>query len=174
MNLSIKDKEFMEIALKEAKIAGKNGNFPIGAALVINGELIESGGNRLYENSDWHSHAENQLIHKHSKLIFKEIEKGSEVVLYTTLEPCFMCMGTALLHRIPRIVYACQDSYGGMTNIDKNRLPVFYKDRWPLIQEGIFAKESYALMIDFLKKNSNLIEFKEILDVYEKLNLRED
>lgn len=170
MFFSDKDKEIMSIALDEAKLTLAQGNFPIGAALIINNDLIDIGRNLLYTNGDWYSHAENQLIQKYSKLILEETKKGSLIELFSTLEPCFMCFGTSLLHRIPRIVFGCSDPYGGIANLDSNNFPIFYKNRWPKIEGGLLEKESYNLMVDFLK-SKNTPEFNEILEVYQNMKI---
>lgn len=170
MSFSDRDKEIMGLALEEAKLTLDSGNFPIGAALAINGDLVSVGRNLLHTNGDWYSHAENNLIQKSSKLILEETKKGSLVELFSTLEPCFMCVGTSLLHRIPRIVFACPDPYGGVASLDKNNFPIFYRDRWPKVEGGLLAKDSYNLMINFLE-SKNTAEFKEILEVYRNISL---
>ncbi len=170
MPFSQKDKEIMFLALDEAKKAGIQGNFPIGGALAINGNLIDVGRNQLYTNGDWYSHAENKLIEKYSKLILKETKKGSSIELYTTLEPCFMCFGTSLLHRIPKITFGCPDPYGGVANLNKNNFPIFYKDKWPEIRMGLFAKESYELLLSFFA-SKDTPEFKEMFNTYKNLKI---
>lgn len=170
MGFLLKDKEIMSLALNEAKEAGKQGNFPIGSALVINRNLVDVGRNQLYVNKDWYSHAENRLIEKYSKLILEETKKGSLVELFATLEPCFMCFGTSLLHRIPRVVFGCPDPYGGIVSLNKENFPIFYKSRWPKIESGLLAKESYELMVGFLK-GKDTQEFREMLWVYEKIKI---
>jgi len=170
MVFSKKDKEFMGLALKEAKSTLKKGNFPIGAVLVINDKLIGVERNRVYTRKNWFSHAENILLQKYSKLILKEFEKNSKIELFTTLEPCFMCFGSSVLQGISRIVYACPDPYGGVTNLDKRIFTKFYKNRWPKIEKGLLKKDSYDLMIKFLKsKNSK--DMREILKVYKKIKI---
>jgi len=164
------DIEIMSLALNEAKEAGKQGNFPIGAALVIGGDLIDVGRNLLYVNGDWYSHAENRLMEKYSKLILKETKKGSLIELFSTVEPCFMCFGTSLLHRIPRVVFGCPDPYGGVASLNKENFPIFYRDRWPKIEKGLLAKESHTLMINFLKEKDTP-EFREILEEYKKIKI---
>jgi tRNA(adenine34) deaminase len=170
MLFSKKDREIMSLALKEAEKAGKEGNFPIGSALTINENLIDVGRNQLYINGDWYSHAENRLIEKYSKLIMEEKKKGSSIELYSTLEPCFMCFGVSLLHRIPKITFGCPDPYGGVASLDKNNFPVFYRDRWPEIRSGFMAKESYGLLISFFA-SKNTKEFREMFNTYKNLKL---
>jgi tRNA(adenine34) deaminase len=170
MHFSEKDKEIMYLALKEAEEAGKQGNFPIGGALAVNGELIDVGRNQLHVNRDWYSHAENRLIEKYSKLIMKEKKKGSSIELYSTLEPCFMCFGTSLLHRIPKITFGCPDPYGGIASLNKDNFPIFYRDRWPEIRSGLMEKESYDLLLSFFA-SKNTKEFREMFNTYKNLKL---
>lgn len=170
MLFSEKDNEIMSLALNEAKKAGKQGNFPIGSALAINGEVIDVGRNQLHVNRDWYSHAENRLIEKYSKLILEEKKKESSIELYSTLEPCFMCFGTSLLHRISRITFGCHDPYGGVANLNKDNFPIFYRDRWPEIRRGLFAEESYNLLLNFFA-SKNTPEFREIFNTYKNLKI---
>ncbi len=170
MLFSEKDRKIMSLALKEAEEAGKQGNFPIGAALTINEKLVDVGRNQLYINRDWYSHAENRLIGKYSQLIMKEKKKGSSIELYTTLEPCFMCFGTSLLHRISKITFGCPDPYGGVASLDKKNFPIFYRDRWPEIRSGLFARESYDLLLSFFESR-NTKEFREMFNTYKNLKL---
>lgn len=168
MNFSRRDTEIMGLALEEAKIAGEQGNFPIGAALIIDNQLIGIGKNQLYTADNWYSHAENELIRKYSTTIRNEYKKGSKIELFSTLEPCCMCFGTILLHRIPRVVYGCPDPYGGVASLDNSSFPIFYKNRWPTIEGGLLAEESYSLLVSFFERE-NTSEFNEILDTYKKI-----
>lgn len=170
MVFSEKDKEIMGLALDEAKEAGKQGNFPIGSALTIEGDLIDVGRNQLYVNDDWYSHAENRLIEKYSKLIVKEKDKGSKIELYSTLEPCFMCFGTSLLHRIPKITFGCPDPYGGIASLNPDNFPIFYRDRWPEIRSGLMEKVSYDLLLSFFE-SKNTKEFREMFNIYKNLKI---
>jgi tRNA(adenine34) deaminase len=170
MSFTEKDKEIMALALNEAREAGKQGNFPIGCALTINGNLIDVGRNQLYTNKDWYSHAENRLIEKYSSLIMGERKKESLIEVYSTLEPCFMCFGTCLLHRIQKITFGCPDPYGGVASLDKGNFPIFYHDRWPEIRKGLLAKESYDLLLAFFA-SKDTEEFREMFNTYKDLKL---
>lgn len=173
MVFSDKDKEFMNIALNEAKKALNNGDYPVGAVLVINGKLIDKTRNSLHSGNDWASHAESNLIRKHSKLIKQEIKyNNSKVELFTTLEPCLMCLGSSVLHRISRIVFSCPDPHGGATNLDKKSLTEWYNRKWPVIEEELFKKDAYNLMIEFMKKQ-NTNSWNRILKLYENMNKKE-
>ena len=156
MSFSDEDKKFMKIALEEAKIALDRGDFPVGAVLVIDGELVSKNRNQIYSNNGWVAHAELRLINENGKLIRDKIKKdSSKVTIYTTLEPCLMCLGTAVVNRCSRIVFACPDPHGGGTGVDVSSLTGFYKNNWPLIEGGLFREESYKIMMNFLKKREN-------------------
>ena len=140
----------MQAAMAEARAALQNGDYPIGAVLVIDGEVIDRSRNSIYSEENWHGHAESNLIIKNSQLIKKKIKAGSDVQLYTTLEPCLMCLGAIVLHRIPKIIYACADPHGGSMGLNPASLAVWYKDNWPKFEQGSFKHESLTLIIEFL------------------------
>ncbi|MDP3728772.1 MAG: nucleoside deaminase [bacterium] len=153
------DELYMKIALEEAKIALDEDNLPIGAALIIGDRLIDKSRNQNRTNKCWSDHAENSLIINNSKFIKKAIkEEGLEVSLYTTMEPCLMCLGTIALHRISNLIYACPDPISGAARINLNSIGAIYQSNFPNIKQGYFTKESYELFIDFLSRHQNCIE----------------
>jgi len=164
------DEMFMNIALKEAKIALRRGDFPVGAVLVINGKIAGKSRNSMHTGNNWASHAEAKLLQKESRNIRIKTAKGNKrnIVLYTTLEPCLMCLGTSLLHNVSKIVFACPDPHGGSTNINFKGLPDFYIRRWPKIIGGLLQEESCKLLIDFLKTQNDKTS-KKILALYKKM-----
>lgn len=108
------DATFMALALEEARQAQHEGEVPVGAVLVRRGEVIARARNRRETHGDPTAHAE-MLLLRHA------VESGTmgggwrftDVTLFVTLEPCVMCMGAAVLARIPRLVYGCADPKGG-------------------------------------------------------------
>lgn len=161
------DEKYMRLAIEEAKIALESGNYPVGAVLVIGGEVIAKKRNNLNSNEDWASHAEAVLIRENSKLIKSKIKNDkSEVVIYTTLEPCLMCLGTSVLHRLSKIVYACPDPHGGATNINPNNLTEWYVRKWPIIKGGVCQEEAYGLLMNFMKKQ-NTETWDKIITLFE-------
>ncbi len=150
--MSISEKiNFMELALKQAEISLKEGNFPVGAVLVINGKFVDQARNLLSTNSDWISHAEMNLIIKHSSLIRESRMENIPVEIYTTLEPCLMCLGSSVLHRISKIIYACPDKFTGAFGLRIQQLPERYAEIYPTIEEaGVFKKESQKLVLEYM------------------------
>jgi len=164
MTITDIDREYMKMALKEARKALSRGDYPIGAVLLIDGKYVGIMGNSLHTGKDWISHAEADLLRKYSKIIKKNVKKNkSEIVLYTTLEPCLMCLGTCILNRISRIVYSCPDPHGGATRINPKELTEWYVRKWPQIEGGLYKEESYELMIEFMDMKND--------DVWNKIKI---
>ena len=105
------DKKFMKIALEEAKTAGAMGEIPIGAVLVVSGEIIAKGHNMRETWQDATAHAEVVVIQAACKKLKRW--RLTEATLYVTIEPCPMCAGAIIMSRIDRLVYGAPDSRAG-------------------------------------------------------------
>jgi tRNA(Arg) A34 adenosine deaminase TadA len=103
--------DFMGIALAEAEAAGARGEVPIGAAVVVGGEIVAKAGNRTRELSDATAHAEMLVIRETSSKLSSE--RLDEADLYVTLEPCVMCAGAISFSRIRRLYFGAADEKGG-------------------------------------------------------------
>ncbi len=98
--------KFMREALDEAEEAGKAGEYPIGAVIVLDGEIIASGRARHGEFKSQLRHAEvNALLDGGAKL-WTDYERA---ILFTTVEPCPMCLGAVVMADVPHIIYALHD-----------------------------------------------------------------
>ena len=99
-------KEFMETAISEAKtgIANSHGG-PFGAVIVKNGEIIASGQNCVLKNNDSTCHGEIDAIRKAEQKLGTYDLSGCE--LYTTGEPCPMCLAAILWANIDKVYYGC-------------------------------------------------------------------
>ncbi|RYB97038.1 nucleoside deaminase [Ciceribacter ferrooxidans] len=102
---------FMELALAEAEAAGKRGEVPIGAVVVLDGEVVASAGNRTRELHDVTAHAEIAAIRLAAQRVGDERLSGAD--LYVTLEPCTMCAAAISFARIRRLYYGAEDPKGG-------------------------------------------------------------
>lgn len=151
MTFTDHDKKCMLEALEQARISFARDQFPVGATLSIDDALIGGAGNANRANKDWSSHAENSLIKARGPKIQAAVKKGSNVTVYTTLEPCLQCLGTVVLNRISRIVYACRDPNGGATAVDPATISNWYVRKWPLIEKGLLASESYELLTTYMR-----------------------
>lgn len=106
------DEYYMKQALKEAKKAYQNGDVPVGAIIVINGKIVSRGYNQKEKKKNALLHAEVIAINKALKKL--DIKILDNATIYTTLEPCLMCMGAIINSRIKRIVVGTLDQRFGM------------------------------------------------------------
>lgn len=101
----------MEQALAEARLAGQQGEIPVGAVVVVNERRIASGRNRRERCQDPTAHAE--LIAVQHAAARLGTWRLSDATVYVTLEPCPMCAGMLVQARIARLVYGCRDPKAG-------------------------------------------------------------
>jgi tRNA(adenine34) deaminase len=167
---SEQDSDFMTMALDEAEQALAAGDYPVGAALVVKGELIGRGRNSILTEAQSTAHAEQKLLSSHSAHLRRLAREGigDDICLYTTLEPCLMCLGVAVLHRVTRIVVACPDPHGGATGIDPGDLGPFYGDYWPIIESGLMRERSADLIIQFLR-NEKFLSWETMLAEFTRM-----
>lgn len=152
-HFSEQDKKFMSLALYEARHAIDAGDYPVGAVLTVDGEFIGQARNSILTENQTTAHAEKKLLSSNSSQLRQLIResKGHVICLYTTLEPCLMCLGVAVLHRVTRIVIACPDPHGGATKINPLDLGCFYDEHWPIIEAGLMKEMAIDLIFKFLK-----------------------
>ena len=120
------DKHCMDEAFAQAQAADAGGNLPIGCVIALGGKIIARGQNRILHPAPnpW-KHAECDAL---SQICPSQLAHLDEMTLYTTLEPCIMCMGTLVLHEIGRVIYGATDVLGGGAYLMQN-LPPFYNNR---------------------------------------------
>ncbi|WP_275789208.1 nucleoside deaminase [Pararhizobium gei] len=102
---------FMDLALSQARLAAERGEVPVGAVLVLDGEVISAAGNRTRELSDVTAHAEILVIREAAVAIGSERLTGAD--LYVTLEPCTLCAAAISFARLRRLYYGAEDEKGG-------------------------------------------------------------
>src|ERR671932_2200138 len=96
-----RDRFLLGLAVEQARIGWEEGGVPIGAALVDGDRVLAVGRNRRVQMASAIRHGETDCIERAGRLPASVYRRS---VLYTTLSPCFMCAGTALLYDIPRVV----------------------------------------------------------------------
>jgi len=101
---------FLEAAIREARQGLAEGGIPIGSVLVIDGRIVGRGHNRRVQKESAILHAEMDCIENAGRLKAGEYGRAT---LYSTLSPCDMCSGTALLYKIPRIVIGENQTFQG-------------------------------------------------------------
>lgn len=95
------DRRFLDLAIEQARKSLSEGGIPIGAALVHDGQVLAVGHNCRVQKGSAILHGETDAIERAGRQPASVYRNST---LYTTLSPCFMCAGTALLYEIPRIV----------------------------------------------------------------------
>lgn len=110
--------EFMQAAIDEARKGLAEGGIPIGSVLVIDGEIIGRGHNRRVQRSSVILHAEMDAMENAGRLSAGDYRRS---VLYSTLSPCDMCSGTALLYKIPRMVIGENRTFRGPEDYVRSR-----------------------------------------------------
>lgn len=106
-----KEEYFMRLALAEAEMAWRKGEVPVGAVVVLEGEVIASAGNSPISLADPTAHAEILAIRSAARRMGNY--RLTDCDLYVTLEPCLMCAGALVHARIRRLVFGAADPKGG-------------------------------------------------------------
>lgn len=140
--------EFMKEAIELAKISADELEVPVGAVVVLNGEIVGRGRNRREKEKNALCHAEIEAINDACKKL------GGwrlwQCEMYVTLEPCPMCAGAVINSRIKKVTFGAYDKKAGSFGsvVDFNALPYNHK---PEIVGGVDEKECAALLTDFFK-----------------------
>ena len=93
--------QFLKAAIEEAKQGLAAGGIPIGSVLVLDGQIIGRGHNQRVQHGSVIHHAEMNCLENAGR---QKASVYARCILYSTLSPCPMCSGAALLYKIPRIV----------------------------------------------------------------------
>jgi cytosine/creatinine deaminase len=109
---------FLEAAISEARQALAEGGIPIGSVLVIDGKIAGRGHNRRVQRESAILHAEMDCIENAGRLRSGDYRRA---ILYSTLSPCDMCSGTALLYKIPKIVIGENQTFRGPEDYLRSR-----------------------------------------------------
>ena len=108
--LSADDRRGLDAAIEEARIGRSEGGIPIGSSLMIDGEIVGRGHNRRVQNGSAILHGETDCLENAGRRPAADYRRAT---LYTTLSPCDLCTGAALLYGIPRIVIGENETFVG-------------------------------------------------------------
>ena len=142
---------FMRVALEEAALARTAGEVPVGAVAVVGGEIVGRGHNASLALHDPSAHAE--------VLAMREAAASSGnyrlvgTTLYCTVEPCLMCLGTAIHARVTRLIFGATDyKVGAVGRLETLRaLGAEFNHRVDTMG-GILAEEASALLLAFFRE----------------------
>ncbi len=147
-NGRLDDEKFMRLALALARKAGDRGEVPVGAVLVSGGRVLARGQNECIGRNDPTAHAEVVAIRRAGR------RRGNyrlpDVDLYTTLEPCAMCLGAIVQARLRRLCYGAADPKAGAVR-STMRFPFGKLNHRPEIKGGALAGECGRLLKEFFR-----------------------
>ncbi len=106
-----RDEKFMAIALEEAEAAIRKGEVPVGAAVVLDDDILARAHNSPIALKDPTAHAEILALREAAKRLGNYRLTGT--TLYVTVEPCIMCVGAIVHARVSRLVYGAADPKNG-------------------------------------------------------------
>jgi len=140
----------MRLALAEAEKAAALGETPIGAVLVINGEVVSAAHNMRETWQDPTAHAESIVLRQGAAKLGRW--RLPDATVYVTMEPCLMCAGALVLARIGRLVYGCRDERAGALGsvydvVRDGKLNHIYR-----ITPGVLENESRQLLQRFFER----------------------
>ncbi|AHM55393.1 tRNA-specific adenosine deaminase TadA [Peptoclostridium acidaminophilum DSM 3953] len=160
----MQDIDYMQEALKQAKVAYLMGEVPVGAVVVKDGRIISKAHNMKESLADPTAHAEMIAIKKASEAL-----KGwrlSDCTLYVTMEPCSMCAGAILQSRMRRLVFGTKDEKAGACGSKVNLLQHDLFNHNVEIVDGVLESECSGILVGFFKllRESKCVENKFIAE----------
>jgi tRNA(adenine34) deaminase len=146
---------FMGKALHQAKGALAEGEFPVGCVIVWRHKIIATGARKgtLGNHPNEMDHAEMIALKRLSNLNMNLSE--DKITLFTTLEPCLMCLGASMLSNVNEIVYAYEDVMGGAMGCEVSTLAPLYQHRQLTVTPDILRQDSLKLFKTFFRSPSN-------------------
>jgi len=146
---------FMQEALKDARVALDQKEFPVGCVLVYQDRIIARGrrSNSRGQGLPELDHAEIAALQNLDSTGYQV--PMEQVIVYATMEPCLMCFATLLLNGIRHMVYAYEDVMGGGTNLPLSRLSPLYRDMSVTLESGVLRSDSLSLVKRFFSQPEN-------------------
>ena len=150
------DELFMRRAMVLAKQAESEGEVPVGAVLVKDGEIIAEGWNRSIGTNDATAHAEIQALRKAGQKL--ENYRLLDTTLYITLEPCPMCAGALLHSRVKRVVFGAPDLKAGAAGTVVNLFESQAAYHYTVVEKGLLEDDCRVQLQAFFKRRRKEIK----------------
>ncbi len=147
--MQLSDNEFMRIAIAEAEKAAAEDEVPVGALIVIDGEIKGRGHNRVIQLNDPTAHAEIEALRDAAKALGNY--RLTDATLYSTIEPCAMCAGAIVHARIGRLVYGATDEKAGAVDTYFNICTTDFLNHRVSVQGNILEGECRAVIQSFFR-----------------------
>ena len=147
--MQVDHQPFMQAALGEAHKALDAADVPVGAVVVVGGEIVGRGRNQRQALGDPTAHAEVLALRQAARKLGTWYL--TEAVLYATLEPCIMCLGAAILARIEQLVFGCRDPKAGACGSQFDILGSRRLNHTFPVVSGVCEAECSALLSAFFR-----------------------
>lgn len=147
--VQMNDETYMLEAIKEAKKADELQEVPIGAVIVINGQIVARAHNLRETRQSAVAHAELLAIEKACEELGTWRLEGA--TLYVTLEPCPMCAGAIIMSRVEKVVFGASDPKGGCAGTFMNLLSDERFNHQSEVRSGVLEKECGELLSNFFR-----------------------
>jgi len=141
------DVQHMRAAIEQAELARTAGEVPVGAVLVIDGEIVGRGYNQPISANDPTAHAEVMALRDAGLHQVNYRLPGS--TLYVTLEPCVMCCGAIMHARVERVVFGARDPKTGAAGSVIDLFAETRLNHHAQTQGGVMAEECGAMLSQF-------------------------
>ena len=150
-------RRFMQMALNLAKKSGREGEIPVGAVIVVSGEVVGRGYNQNIRKNDPSAHAEILALRQAARKMGNY--RLTSATVYYTLEPCLMCAGALIWARVRCLVYGARDSKAGAIDSQLQLAETQFSNHRYTVISGILATDSAELLKEFFKgKRARLLE----------------
>lgn len=144
------DEKYMRMALEEAQKANQEGEIPVGAVLLKEGQVLARDHNRCIELNDPTAHAEILVLRKGGEILRNY--RLNEAVMYVTAEPCPMCVSAMVHGRISRLVFGVHEPKFGAVESKFNLLNDNGLNHKIEVDRGILEKECAEILKDFFRE----------------------
>ncbi|RDE19606.1 tRNA adenosine(34) deaminase TadA [Motiliproteus coralliicola] len=148
------DRHWMERALELAQLGAEQGEVPVGAVVVLDGEVIGEGWNQPIGSQDPSAHAEVVAIRQAAQRVQNYRLPGA--TLYVTLEPCTMCTGAMVHSRISRLVYGTTEPKAGVVASQAQLLDSDWFNWAVEVQGGVLAERCSTQLSQFFAQRRAL------------------
>lgn len=147
------DEDFMREALSEAEAASKEGEVPVGAIIVHDGNVIARGRNAMIGANDPTAHAEIVALRNAAKAIGNYRLTGT--TMYSTIEPCAMCAGALVHARVERLVFGANDPKAGAVETHFGICNADFLNHQVTVEGGILEGECRRVLQSFFRDRRN-------------------
>lgn len=137
----------MQAAIEEARHAAERGEVPVGAVVVVGGEIVARGRNRTIADCDPTAHAEIVALREAARRLGNHRLLGA--TMYVTIEPCAMCAGALIQARIARVVYGADDPKAGAVRSCFSLLDDAQLNHRVAVTAGVMKDETASLLREF-------------------------